>query len=346
MSDFFRVFLREDARKLGLGAESGLFLGAFGKHPGWDDHIEEDERTPDLGLRTESLVRAKALLYVQGIGNNINTGAWEKLDGARRLQGFNHFFLWQANEQFILGRLWSSSDGKGRTRYPMVVAAHALRVPLSWALEFVVQRLERLHEQCASTRNSVEVVAHLDQARRELRHDLAASRQSGPPLDLLARFARDPQFGPGQEGLLRVLYQVQQQCAAFAPGRFNPRQDTGHLRSQDLRVPAAGSNAKEVFITWTRLLRTQVDAATPLLLLWPLGEPWLDLVLGEPAPEQLFCLCATTAQLPCVSKIPFNLDEAFRSKAQATLQALAQGKPPDSPNSTLTRFLGSLFKTR
>jgi hypothetical protein len=346
MSDFFRVFLREDARKLGLGTESGLFLGAFGKHPGWDDHIEEDERTPDLGLRTESLVRAKALLYVQGIANNISSGAWEKLDGARRLQGFSHFFLWQANEQFILGRLWSSSDGKGRTRYPMVLAAHGLRVPLSWALEFVAPHLERLREQCASTRNRAEVAAHLDQARRELRQRLAAGKPSGPPTDLLARFTGDPQFGPRQEGLFRVLYQVQQQCAAFAPGQFNPRQDTDHLRSQDLRVPAAGRNANEIFTPWTRLLRTQVDAAAPLLLLWPVAEPWLDIVLGEPTPEQMFCLCATPATLPCVSEIPFAFDETFRSKAQATLLALAQDKPANARESFANRFFGSLFKGR
>ena len=69
MSDFFKKFLVEDTRRLG---QNGKYVGlaAFGKHPGWDDHVE------DLGLETESLNLAKTLLYVNGIGGQIDSGAW------------------------------------------------------------------------------------------------------------------------------------------------------------------------------------------------------------------------------------------------------------------------------
>ena len=56
MSDFYKKFLLEDVRKLGTSSARQIFLGAFGKHPGWDDHVE------DLGLETESLIYAKTLL--------------------------------------------------------------------------------------------------------------------------------------------------------------------------------------------------------------------------------------------------------------------------------------------
>lgn len=346
MIDFYKVFLREDARKLAGPGERALFLGAFGKHPGWDDHIEEDERVRDLGLRTESLVCAKVLLYVQGIGRNLDTGAWEKLEPAQRLDGFNHLFLWQANNQFILGRLWSSRDGKGRTRYPMVVAAHVLRATLEWALATVVPRLERLSEECVSASTAVEVAARLDRSRSELRAMLPAAADPAPSLELLTRFVQHPEFGSGHEGLLRVLYQMQRQSVVFARGRFNPHNDVAKLRPQDLRVPAAGRDAREVFSAWTRLAQTQVDGAAPVLFLWPVGEPWLDIVLGEPTPDQLFCLRARPAKLPRVSEIPFNLEAPFRAHAESVLETLAQGNSPKSGAPLVSRFLSSLFKSR
>jgi len=38
-----------------------LYLGAFGKHPGWDDHIE------DIGIDTDCLINIKRMMYFQGI---------------------------------------------------------------------------------------------------------------------------------------------------------------------------------------------------------------------------------------------------------------------------------------
>ena len=61
MSDFFKKFLLEDPRPFSSDGRY-VALAAFGKHPGWDDHVE------DLGLETQSLNLAKTVLYVDGIG--------------------------------------------------------------------------------------------------------------------------------------------------------------------------------------------------------------------------------------------------------------------------------------
>jgi hypothetical protein len=53
---------------------------------------------------------------VNGIGGQIDSGAWEKLEPAQQLPDFNHIFVWQRSGQILVGRLWSSSDGKGGTR--------------------------------------------------------------------------------------------------------------------------------------------------------------------------------------------------------------------------------------
>lgn len=352
MSEFFKQFLREDVRKLADSGERALFLGTFGKHPGWDDHIEENSAAPDLGLRTESLVLTKALLYVQGVGRNIDSNGWEKLEPAQQLPAFNHLFLWRANDQFILGRIWSSRDGKGRTRYPMVLAAHVLGVPLHWALGGIFPRLERLREECCAATTAVQVAARLNQAREDMRSCLPDYGRSVPlATELMTRFVHHPQFGTGHEGLLRILYQLQDQAAAFAPGHFNPRADNSALRPQDLRIPAAGAEPEVIFTAWSRLLHGQVDPAVPVLFLWPAGEEWMDILIGEPAYEQFFCLRATTVKLPCVSEIPFNMDPAFRARAQTRIEALVRGdaghgEPPRPGGSVVTRLFGSFFKGR
>src|SRR5438477_458719 len=97
-----------------------VYLATFGKHPGWNDHID------DLGLDTDDLVNAKRLLYMQGINQNIDAASWENLEPGKRIDSFRHDFLWHMPagvggdaECLIAGRMWSSVDGKGRDKYPM-----------------------------------------------------------------------------------------------------------------------------------------------------------------------------------------------------------------------------------
>src|SRR5204863_1992020 len=163
MSDFFKKFLLEDPRRL---SPTGRYvaLAAFGKNPGWDDHVE------DLGLETQSLNLAKTIFYVNGIGGQIDSGAWERLDSSQQVATFNHVFVWQRAGQLLLGRLWSSSDGKGRTRYPMVVCVHCSGISLSWALNQVLPRLEQIEQACLAGHSAAEVRAILGRYRAELRN--------------------------------------------------------------------------------------------------------------------------------------------------------------------------------
>jgi hypothetical protein len=345
MGDFLRKFLREDPRDVGAEGGRALYLGAFGKHPGWNDHIEENTEAPDLGLRTESLVLAKTIFYVRGIGRNIDGGVWEKLEPAQQLPGFNHVFLWQANDQFLIGRLWSSSDGKGRKAYPMVLAAHVLGVTLNWILGTALPGLERLREECCAVTTAPEVMVRLNRTREELRRLLEADARSVPRLqDLLARFVAHPSFGAGADGLLRVLYQLKSQIEPYLRGRYNARGGAEEPRPQDLRVPAAGSEAYSIFTPWSRLLWLQVDPAVPVLFTWPVGEDWLDITIGEPQPEQLSPLRITQAKLPSVSEIPFNIDSSFRKQAQAMLAQLVSGECPKTTGTGFLSRVGSLFK--
>ena len=367
MSDFLKKFLLEDARRL---SPSGRFVGlaAFGKHPGWDDHVE------DLGLETESLNLAKTVLYVNGIGGQIDSGAWEKLDGAQQLAAFNHVFVWQRGGlgapkaaeggQILVGRLWSSSDGKGRKRYPLVVCLHFTGVTLGWALKQALPALAELAEGCAKTPSAEDVRALLQRKRAALREAIQAADNRGEYAPVSAEALHkilSPAADAQREGFLRVLYQMQSQLGAFAPGKFNAA--AGTVRAQQIRVPLAGGNAEEALLFWTRFLLTQVDAGAPLLLALPLADEeskvqslkskvseaevpaldvrletkdfsspdgWVDATVGEPESHEFFCLRASPKAVPLVSEVPYTLDEAFRAKATAFLSGFQRGETKEA----------------
>jgi len=344
VSDFYEDFLREDPGDLPGGGGVGVFVAAFGKHPGWDDHLEEHSEAADLGVRTPSLVWAKRLLYEQGVGRNIDTGTWERLEPAQRLEEFRHSFLWHGETGMIGGMMWSSSDGKGRARYPMVVAAHAIGTHRRWSVGTIFPRLQRLRADCLATDRAGDVARALEHARADLRSAVAESGRSQSSLtELLAGFVSHPQFGMDHEGLLRVCYQLQGQVGAFARDRYNPREAAG-ARPQELRVPAAGRDPVSIFVSWTQLIRLYVDAAVPVLVIWPEDESWVDILIGQPAPEDFVCLRLSPLKQPSVSDIPFNLDPAFRSQTKVRLEAMVRGEQGRASGSFVSRIFGSWFR--
>lgn len=328
MSDFFKKFLLEDARRLGQGTGRQVFLGAFGKHPRWDDHIE------DIGLETEALVAAKTLLYVQGIGGQIDSGAWEKLDEVSSIPEFKHVFVWSRAGQFLIGRMWASSDGKQRKRYPMVVCAQVAGLPLSWALGQVLPRLEELEQSCKAAQTAGEVRSVMATCLNNLRGvaagataETATSRPLSPEQSkLLNEFA-----GPEREGLMRILYQIQSQMSAYLPGRLNPKSDLSGIRPQQIRVPADGGQPAQTLQLWSRFFLAQLDPTTPLLFTLPLQESWLDVTLGEPSAQEIFCLRASPKAMPLASEVPYNLTSEFKTKAAAAVDAFVDGSAVINP---------------
>jgi hypothetical protein len=106
----------------------------------------------DIGMETEMLITAKRIMYVKGIACQIETGTWAKLEPEMRISDFNHVFLWRRSEQFLIGRIWSSLDAKGRGEFPMVICAHCIGLPLFWTLQELLPKLEEIRvPQAADT---------------------------------------------------------------------------------------------------------------------------------------------------------------------------------------------------
>jgi formylglycine-generating enzyme required for sulfatase activity len=322
MSDFLKKFLLEDPRRFNPTGRY-VALGAFGKHPGWDDHVE------DLGLETESLNLAKTVLYVNGIGGQIDAGAWEKLEGPQQLPGFKHLLVWQRSGQILIGRMWSSSDGKGRKRYPMVVCLHFMGVTLGWALKQALPVLAELEQACVGTTSAEDVRAVLGRKRAALREALQSTDGRGEyaPVSPEALYRiLNPAGNPRSESFLRVLYQIQSQLGGFAPGTFNVRASPDSVRVQQIRVPLSADSPEQALLFWTRFFLIHVDASVPLLLALPIQADWIDVTVGEPESHEMFCLRATPKAVPMASEVPYKLEDDFRAKATGFLSGFQRGE--------------------
>ncbi|MCI0365043.1 MAG: hypothetical protein L0219_14290 [Phycisphaerales bacterium] len=319
-----------------------LFLGAFGKHPGWDDHID------DLGLETDTLVAIKRAIYTDGVGINVDSGAWEALEERRRTEGFDHLVVWRNGSDMVVGRLWSSSDGKGRTRYPMVAAAHATGTALDWAVGEALPRLEVLRARCVATKSAREVRDTVDQTRRQLRDALAAAGkgafESPNRINPIERLAGHANMGSQGEGLLRILYQVEREMSAFkplAPGTTAFRVKGASQRAQQIRVPKCGQGPADEALLWQAFMLTQVHAAAPVLVLVPVDQTWVDVIVGESGAAQLFCLRATQDAIPLVTEIPFTLEPGFIERAG---EFIAQARAGEGVSFSVSPAMGSVHR--
>jgi hypothetical protein len=211
----------------------------------------------------------------------------------------------------------------------MIVCAHCAGSSLELALHLVLPCLEQIEQDCLLTDQANNVRLAVNQQRNELRNAFAGLNTEMIPAGISAAdvhvFVQHPALGPDQEGWFRVLYQMESQLTAFAPGQFNLKGNLSALRPQQLRVPASTKSAGKAALLWSRFLAGQLDPAAPFLLTIPMEEDWLDITVGEPTPHEFYCLRANPKALPLASEVPYNMDAGFREKAAEALQAFQRG---------------------
>lgn len=290
----------------GQNAESeGVFVAAFGKHPGWDDHID------DIGIETDVLVAVKRILYIQGIGSNIDAGSWDKLEDNQRIEKFGHAFVWCMNGDVVVGRLWSSRDGKGRSSYPMVVCVQCSGLPLPWVLENILPGLEGVEQACTNTTSADDIRRIIEDARNQFRQ-LArqCERVTKTPVEysqMLTKLAELPEMGPNRQGLYRILYYIDREVVQAGLGTGKDRE----LRPALVRVPNSSPGVQENVLLWISFLLAKFGPNTHVLVFMPLWDPWIDIIIGEPTDLHLFCLRASISVVPLASSIPYSIDSEF-----------------------------------
>ena len=314
MDSAFKKFLKHFNPKGQDLASEKIFVAAFGKHPGWDDHID------DIGFETDVFVTLKRTLYIQGIGGNIESGSWDKLKEDQPIEEFKHVFFWYIDGNLIVGRMWSSQDGKGRKSYPFVVCVQCWKLPLQWIFENVLPQLEKMQDICTATTSAADVRGAIQNAKQELRQlalqqeALSASTVVYP--DALAKLAERPEMGPNQEGLFRVLYHIDREVGRH---RANSASSMA-MRSTSLRIPASPNTMLENVLLWSSFLLSQFGMNTPVFILVPLNNNWIDIIIGESTELQLYCLRASLKVIPLTNSIPYNIGSEFINQANKLIE--------------------------
>lgn len=298
-----------------LGGAPGVFLGAFGKHPGWDDHIEP------IGLDSEALLAARDIIYTRGIGGVINEALWEKKP-EETLPQIAHLFSWSGESDTLIGRMWSSVDGKGRARYPMVSVVH-LELPFSYSLAMRASRLlSSVESRCRQATTAAEVRNIFASGLEELRASLAQPADglgAEPDRAACSRIANGMGLNEG-DIFPRVLYAVEKarpnaHSPKSASGKISLKMLESDVPAQQYRLPMDTQDSIDGIAFWQKVATDFTRPKLPLLFLHPTGYHWVDLIIGTPTPRQLFCIRANEAGLPPASTVPYELDAAFRQEA-------------------------------
>jgi len=301
-----------------------LYLSGFGKHPGWNDHMDE------IGLITDSLIKAKAIIY-DGIAHQVESAAWSKQGPDKIAPSFDHVIHWRRFSESLTGLMWSSSDGKGRSLYPMITLAHCVGQPFAWQAEEVLPALTEVGTKCRAATTSYEVVTILNTAQESLRGRLAqnpATAATGPGLGVKewsAYFTRE------QELMRRLLHHVKVNLAPFAPGSYAwcDVKKTTPAQSRTLRLPVVpGASPAESVNAWLSFLGTQIDPAVPLLALLPAGRTWIDVIIGEPKETDFVVLRTLPTATVIETCIPYQLAPEISSNEARLFADLARGEWP------------------
>ena len=273
---------------------------------------------PGIGVETEALAYVEQTLYVNGIGRQVDSGAWEKLEPEKRLEGFDHSFLWPRANHVLLGQLWSSNDRKGRSKYPMVLCVDGEGVSVDLVLEKAWAELERLRGICLAAATAEQVIAECHASQDRLREPRAPAESiPGMPVSVETqrRFLEHPDLGPERLGLLRVLHELQMASANDA-GKRGSQTNGKAVRSCHLRVPAAGNSSAESLALWSAFFQAAAPKGAPVLLISRKTTNWLDVVVGEPASDDFFCLGASLKALPLTTEIPYELSPESKSRLE------------------------------
>ena len=320
MNGFARLFLNEDWA--GLPDVPRVYLGAFGKHPGWNDHLD------DLGLVTASLIDARRVLY-SGVAHQIENATWEKAGADKVAPGFDHVIHWRRPGESLTGLMWSSQDGKGRSLYPMIALAHCVGQPFAWVADLVLPTLDAAAAKCRATSSASAVIAALNDAQQVLRLRVPGL-QGAPTTDSAIGIAVWAEYCRREPvALRRVLHHVRGQFGLFAPGRAEWCENEKHGGSRCLRLPQIpGARPAESLNAWISFIATQIDPCVPILGLLPMDRTWVDVIVGEPSPEDFFLLRALPTAVPLVTDIPYQLDADMLADCAGLLADVAAGRLP------------------
>ena len=290
-----------------------IVLAAFGKHPAWDDHVD------DLGIQNERILAFQRAVYHQGIATHVNTGVWDRMPLDERIEGFE-FWLCSSrlsySDNTLVGRVWSSSDGKGRTRYPMIACIDCGQMTLSWAFGPAIAALEDVAQTCIRLSEENQVRRVVREIGDRLRQDSSSTsvehyfcEPKVNTTDIVSKLIHAAPSVFDEEGMSRVIYQIQRDLPSYL--KKSKRKDQGTSKSSSiLRVPRCVDSPTESVRLWLRFAMDWFKSGTPIMILAPLHHDWIDLLIGEPVGPLLWCMRTGLKGFPMTNSIPYQVDRS------------------------------------
>jgi hypothetical protein len=308
MSRFRKIFLRD---RLNQSAQ----LAGFGKHPAWDDHID------DIGLTTETLVAVRRILYSEGIASQVSSGAWSRLEETGQAQEFDHRFVWSRKAQSVIGGIWASKDGKGRTQFPLVLCLQS-EVNGWCAIRSFLEPLEQLRILCQIAKDQQKVRDSFGDTQRRLA--------------LNARWDLDSEIRINDLSGQREKAVIDGMVALSQGLRGRSKQAARNVdKGLHFRLPPVSKHVQESLEFWAGYLETQFSPRFPYLTIASAGLGPIDVIAGEPGVNDFFCLRATESRLPLtsISSIDRHLADArldatiyWRSFGLGAIEVTGQGR--------------------
>jgi hypothetical protein len=273
MNRFLKVFLRDPP-------SARIQIAGFGKHPAWDDHID------DIGLNTETLALTKQLLYSEGIASQLASGAWDQIEKSGNAIEFDHRLVWVRDRQAIVGAIWASADRKGRTRFPMLICAQAgFEGPR--AIDLLFGPIDRLGTICRTAKTQEEIRDAFSRVQADLNSAIFPS--TGP--NLFTEITDS-----AENTILPALVTV---SAGLKNRRTRGWGETAKISGSHFRLAAIFSQAKDKLSFWSTYLPAQrTGSGLPYLVIAANGRRWIDLIVGEPLQNDFYCLRANETALP------------------------------------------------
>ncbi len=326
LGDFFQK-LAARIRPAGT-APTGAALCLFGKHPGWDDHME------DIGPQSREMLDFKRMLYVEGVGGNIDAGNWAHLPTGERLAEFNHLLIFSRDDYYILATLSASADGKGRNLYPLVAAVQARGVSLADLGRHIGPLLLEMRSEIQKTASAAGAQSLVRNMQERLGAIGAGLAPGAPRLDRMVTGHQAARLfsADASAAAPRVLYAVQRAVEAVG-------HDPATARTETVRVPLESQQPWFAARIWCALIRSMLGSAGSVMVAEyrpPDGATgstlgFVDLIIGNPGQTALFCLRAGLNRIPLASDIPYSLDAPFVKRVADYLTACRSAGDGSAP---------------
>lgn len=339
-------------------AETRVFVSIFGKHPGWAESVD------DNAIVSEPVAALKHALWSEGIFRNLSNGSWERVPAADRLPAFSHEIFVRSGKDFLVGRMATARDQRGRVG-PLVMVAHATGVDDAWMVENVCPLLSALQDKLITTNNSELARLAAGETRRAIEKMLDQRQAAGGAAEggvgggvgsgdraILMRLAnsRDMDDVPNPNTLerapvlRRAMHILERELAGqigggevLAKAGAGEGPSAGGDKSVQLRVTRGLAKPGDAARGWIAAARAMVaeiagEGVEPGIVTVIIPDEaiaptkFADVIVGPLKPSKLVCVLVGEGAMPRSTAVAHPMDAAFVTRSNDAIARWMKGE--------------------